>query len=89
MVTVVHPPTVFLDLQHPNGRVQSIVGGQWNVTSAPTGTQRDAYRYAADAFGGVLEDLRELIEEDLAALEDRLEEAGAPWTPGRVPEWEE
>ncbi len=72
-----------------NDRVQSIVGGLRNVTSAPTGTQRDAYRYAADAFGEVLDDLRELIADDLALIEGRLEDAEAPWTPGRVPVWEE
>ncbi|MCP5518554.1 MAG: glycosyl hydrolase [Verrucomicrobiales bacterium] len=68
-------------------RVQNIVGSQWNVTSAPTRTERDAYQYAGEAFAEVLEKYRRLVEDDLRALEARLEAAGAPWTPGRVPHW--
>ena len=52
-----------------------------------TGTSRQAYRAAGERFQSVLADLRGLIEEDLAALEDELERSGAPWTPGRVPRW--
>jgi photosystem II stability/assembly factor-like uncharacterized protein len=68
-------------------RTEDVVGSQWNSTSAPTQTQRDAYRYAGTEFAGVLADLRELIEKDLAKLEARLEAVGAPWTPGRIPTW--
>ena len=70
-----------------SGRVSGIIYGHWTSTSAPTKTQQDAYRFAAEAFGGVLDRLRTLVETDLAALEAELEAAGAPWTPGRVPEW--
>jgi hypothetical protein len=30
-----------------------------------------------------------LVDVDLAKLERDMEAAGAPWTPGRVPEWAE
>jgi hypothetical protein len=33
------------------------------------------------------ENLRVLIELDLGKLEAKLEQIGAPWTPGRVPRW--
>ena len=69
-------------------RVERIVGGQWTSSSAPTQTNRDAYAIAGEAFARVLEELRTLVEDDLAGLEDRLEAAGAPWTPGRVPRWQ-
>ncbi len=69
-------------------RVNAIVSDQWDVTSAPTQTQRDGYRYAADEFAAVLTALRGLIETDLAAAEAKLEAAGAPWTPGRLPVWQ-
>jgi hypothetical protein len=42
--------------------------------------------------GGVREQLGKLhtlVEVDLAKLEKDMEAAGAPWTPGRVPEWSE
>jgi len=70
-----------------NARVRSIVDSQWKVTSPPTQTEQDAYRYAGDAFEEVLSDYRQLVREDLKALEDQLEAAGAPWTPGRIPIW--
>jgi len=70
-----------------HSRVQRIVYGQWASTSAPTTTNRDAYRFAAESFQPVLSDLRRLIEVDLRELESALEAAGAPWTPGRVPRW--
>ena len=69
-------------------RVRNIVSNQWNTTQPPTETEREAWRIAADAFGPVLEGLRELREQDLVALEQALEGAGAPWTPGRLPNWE-
>jgi hypothetical protein len=72
-----------------NRRVGDIIDDDWNGTAAPTGTQREQYEYAADAFASVLEQLRQLVEHDLVDLEDRLERAGAPWTPGRrLPDWE-
>jgi hypothetical protein len=69
-------------------RVSRVVYSQWSVTSAPTQTQRDAYRQAGEEFIGVLNDLRALMEEDLAGLEEKLEAVKAPWTPGRIPRWE-
>jgi photosystem II stability/assembly factor-like uncharacterized protein len=68
-------------------RVEAIVGGHWTSTSNATQTQRDDYNIAAEEFAVVLESLRTLIESDLAKLEEKLEQAGAPWTPGRVPRW--
>jgi photosystem II stability/assembly factor-like uncharacterized protein len=69
-----------------NGRVSIAVANQ-QVTSPPTQTQRTAYDQAAAEFGPLLTELRKLVTEDLAALEAKLEAAGAPWTPGRLPEW--
>jgi len=68
-------------------RVQDIVGGHWTSTSVATQTFQDGYQIAADEFSAVLENLRVLIEVDLAKFEERLEQIGAPWTPGRVPRW--
>ncbi len=69
-------------------RVWDVVAGHWTATSAPTQTHRRNYAIAAEAFAPVLQTLRTLVEGDLAALESDLEDAGAPWTPGRVPRWQ-
>ncbi len=69
-------------------RVQQIVGGHWATTYGPTQTHRRNFEIAAQEFEALLEPLRRLIEVDLVALGQRLEAAGAPWTPGRgVPRW--
>jgi photosystem II stability/assembly factor-like uncharacterized protein len=68
-------------------RVGRIVSDQRMSTAAPTQTQRDQYAAAAREFEQVLARLRALIEADLARLEKAMEAAGAPWTPGRIPEW--
>ena len=52
------------------------ITGQWNTTTEPTQTHRDAYRHAGEAFTEVLASLRVLIEQDLKQLEDKLEAAG-------------
>ena len=69
--------------------VSRVVEGQWTTSAAPTKTQQDSYATAAEAFAPVLADLRKLVETDLKAVERQMESAGAPWTPGRVPDWKE
>ena len=71
-----------------NERVGDIVGTQRMSTARPTQTQINQYAVAAQDFETVLAQLRQLIEGDLARLEKQMEAAGAPWTPGRVPEWD-
>jgi hypothetical protein len=68
-------------------RVQGVVEGGWASTSSPTQTHQESYAIAAEEFAPILENLRKLSEVDLKSLEDRMETLGAPWTPGRVPQW--
>jgi photosystem II stability/assembly factor-like uncharacterized protein len=68
-------------------RVNTIVGEQWTSTSAPTKSQRDNYAIVAEAFAGVRQALKKLLAEDVAAIEKMLDAAGAPYTPGRLPDW--
>lgn len=70
-------------------RVGTIVGDQRMSTAAPTQTQKDHYAAASQEFERVLTQLRGLIEGDLTKLEKAMEAAGAPWTPGRIPEWKD
>jgi len=67
--------------------VNGIVDDQWQSSGAPTQTQRDAYALAGDRFAPLLANLRRLVETDLKEIEKQMEGLGAPWTPGRVPEW--
>ncbi|MGB0715254.1 MAG: VPS10 domain-containing protein [Phycisphaerae bacterium] len=70
----------------PSISSRSSIATDWYVTSAPTQTQRDVYATAAADFAEALSQLRSLRDE-LTGLEARMEAAGAPWTPGRLPDW--
>jgi photosystem II stability/assembly factor-like uncharacterized protein len=70
-------------------RVIGIMEGERFSLAKPTQTHLDAYAIAASEFGDQLAKLHVLVEVDLAKLEKDMEAAGAPWTPGRVPEWSE
>jgi hypothetical protein len=66
-------------------RVNQVVNA-WGSTSEPTATHRRNYEIAAAQLASFLPRLERLAA-DLAALERRAEELGAPWTPGRLPSW--
>ena len=70
-----------------NERVGYVINAQRMSTARPTQTQHNQYNAAAQDFESALGQLRQLIEVDLSRLEKQLEAAGAPWTPGRIPEW--
>jgi hypothetical protein len=61
---------------------------QLGSTGPVTETHRRGYEIAAEAFETWLPDLRRTLEVELRGLEEALEAAGAPWTPGRpLPVW--
>jgi len=69
-------------------RLQEVAYGAIRSTSDTTNTHLRNYEIAADQFAAILGDLKQLVEVDLKALEDALEAAGAPYTPGRrIPDW--
>jgi len=72
-----------------NERVNSVMEGERFSLAKPTQSHVDSYNIAAAEFGEQLAKLRMLVEVDLVKLEKDMEAAGAPWTPGRVPEWKE
>ncbi len=71
-----------------NDRIGYAQGVQGAINTAPTQTMRDQYRYAGEEFKTFLEELRTIVQVDLPAMEARLDEAGANWTPGRFPDWD-
>jgi photosystem II stability/assembly factor-like uncharacterized protein len=72
-----------------NDRVNAIMEGERFALAKPTQNHVDDYNIAAAEFAEELATLHALVEVDLAKLEKDMEAAGAPWTPGRVPEWRE
>jgi hypothetical protein len=70
------------------GRTDLIIESLWTTTSGPTGTYERAYEEAHATFGKVLSELRQ-VHQRTQAVEDQLEREGAPYTPGRMPVWED
>jgi photosystem II stability/assembly factor-like uncharacterized protein len=72
-----------------NDRVEGIMEGERFALARPTQSHINDYNIAAAEFAEQLTRLHALVEVDLSRLEKDMEAAGAPWTPGRVPDWSE
>jgi hypothetical protein len=57
------------------------------TTGHPTRTAAEQYQIASDLLAAEIPKLRKLLETDVKAVEKQLDAAGAPATPGRLPEW--
>ncbi len=69
------------------GRLDAVTQGFWSSTATPTGTAKKAYDIAADEFTTLYASLRQIVEQELPAVNKELDQMGAPWTPGRLPDW--
>ncbi len=68
-------------------RIRNVAGNMRLSTSRPAQFWVDNYNLAARDFEKELEKLRVLLEVDLKKVERELDAAGAPATPGRLPEF--
>ena len=68
-----------------NGRASWIFYGVQSNTQGPTQTMQDNLALTGRLFTPVLAELTAIVTVDIKGLEDKLEAAGAPYTPGRVP----
>ncbi len=68
----------------PSRRIGRINREQKYLTSAPTQTHLDSYAIAKQEYIPIEQMVRKLYREDMIRLEQMLEDAGAPYTPGRV-----
>ena len=64
-------------------RMGWMVYEMWRSTSAPTETQQEVLRIIKKEFSPLLSRINQLADSRLKALEEKLEKAGAPYTPGR------
>ncbi len=79
-----------LDRQQPpsiSSRVNSALFAGFRSTSDPTQTQRQVYAIVEEEFDPVIDQINQIMSSDLPAIEQRLEDLGAPWTPGRAIRW--
>lgn len=71
------PPT-------PASRIGWIVYEQKYTSSDPTATHISSLAIAKEEFAPILKDIQDIVQNDLQKLEEKLEEADAPYTPGRA-----
>jgi CII-binding regulator of phage lambda lysogenization HflD len=79
-----------LDIDRPpsiNSRLFSAIYDGYSTTSDPTSTMKEQLDIAGEEFSGVLSQLKNVFEQDIKSIEQKLEVAGAPYTPGRMPDW--
>ena len=69
-----------------NGLINGIAGSLWNTTSGVNGNLEQAYQQVVQKFGALHTEVK-AVDVELKALELQLEKAGAPYTPGRLPDW--
>ena len=72
-----------------NARLGSITYTHMGSTSGITSTEKQGYEILKAEFPPVLDALKRIVEIDIPALESELTKIGAPWTPGRLPVWNE
>ncbi len=72
-----------------NERLNNMVYTHWRSTSDISNTEKQLYDILADEFPLVLEELKSLYNEKILPLEEELETLKAPYTPGRIPQWNE
>ena len=68
-------------------RIQAAAGPTRGTTGHPTKTAMEQYQIGSDELAVQIPKLKKLIETDIKNLEKQLDAAGAPPTPGRLPDW--
>ena len=75
-------------MQGLQSRLMNAMMGGMGSTTGPTGTHRRQFEIAGEEFDSALGELNKLLQTDVPALLKRLDDLGAPWTPGRpIPKW--
>jgi hypothetical protein len=68
-------------------RVSAVAYARYASTGKVTETEKSGYEIAKEEMQPVIDELSNIIENKIAAIESQLESMGATWTPGRIPKW--
>ena len=71
--------------QNISSRMNYIYYGTFSNSGSPTKTMEEQYDIVKEEIELIMVDLTKLINVNLKNLEDQMEKAGAPYTPGRIP----
>lgn len=70
-----------------NRRLNYLMYAHYNSTAEITQTEREQLAIIEDEVPALIDKLKSLATKDIPAIEKKLEDIGAPWTPDRLPEW--
>lgn len=76
------------DIPTINDRLEKLYVYQRNSTQNITQNMRDNYHILVEEFTPVYNRLKQILEVELKALEDELEQYGVSLSPDRLPKWE-
>jgi photosystem II stability/assembly factor-like uncharacterized protein len=65
----------------------NVLGQGARALDAPTTTQQRQYDIVSGEYSKIQTRLRALVDTELKRVESAAEQAGVPWTSGRLPEW--
>ena len=66
-------------------RIDYVMYTHYSSTSGITQTERDQFEILKKTVNPIIDKIRKLATDDLAAIEKELDALKAPWTPGRLP----
>ena len=72
------------DVHNVNSWLGHAYNGVDNSSYGPTPSHRRSLEYAAEVFAPIREQLNQILDSELPALREDLENAGAPWGRGQV-----
>lgn len=72
--------------QSVQSRLSAISWEVWQSTEIPTATHKMNLRIAKEEFEDAKGKLKQLLQVNIPEIEEKLEKANAPYTPGRFPE---
>lgn len=72
-----------------NERLNSMAWAHWSSMSGITTTEKSIYNILKKEYPKALQELKDLYENDIMELQKELDKLNAPYTPGRIPVWEE
>jgi hypothetical protein len=72
-----------------NNRLQNIVSAHIGNSAGISASEKAEYAVLKEEFPPLLAKIRMIVETDIPSLEKELNRLNAPWTPGRLPVWNE
>ncbi len=71
-----------------NERFSYIAWTVWDVDSEASGTAKMNYDIVSEQLKTFLKELKNILENEIKPITKEMQDKGAPWVPGIIPQWE-